>query len=249
MNEEQLQQIAQLIGVPVEQLGSILQAAYQAYGEEQFNQWFQGFVQLCQKDPRQAQQYLAQTVDQIKQQSGQTQMARQGAVLQHMRKLNGLCPDGSQPQMMKNGKKICKRCEAKKMQEGSYFDRPSDPLINQSIENVAKGYGQTGFWNEADGTTDNFKHNRPITFEQYTPTKNGYQYERMTQSPDGYSSISQSSYSGSINSKNDSFKKNMDDEYDRFYNDIKNMDDRIKMVDDAIGDRFSDFFRSQKKKK
>ena len=50
---------------------------------------------------------------QVLQQGGQPQVAKNGAKLEYLKKLKGLCPEGTEVSYYKNGNKICSKCIAK----------------------------------------------------------------------------------------------------------------------------------------
>lgn len=107
MNEQELQQ----------QIVSLIQAAMS--GDQQATQQIQQIVQAAQQGDQRAIQ-LAQMIQAIYQQmqGQQTQAAKFGAKLNHIKKLRGQCPDGYDLQYFKAGGQLCKKC-IKKQQEGN----------------------------------------------------------------------------------------------------------------------------------
>ena len=70
---------------------------------------------------------------QVLQQGGQPQVAKNGAKLEYLKKLKGLCPEGTEVSYYKNGNKICSKCIAKqekgaKVTKKQYFKQntPAD---------------------------------------------------------------------------------------------------------------------------
>ena len=70
---------------------------------------------------------------QVLQQGGQPQVAKNGAKLEYLRQLKGLCPEGTEVFYYQNGNKICSKCIAKqekgaKITKKQYFKQntPAD---------------------------------------------------------------------------------------------------------------------------
>lgn len=117
MNEQELQQ----------QIVQLVQAAMQ--GNQQANQQIQQIMQAAQQGDQQAVQ-LAQMIQAVAQelQGQQAQMAKQGAKLNYIQKLRGICPEGYEMKFFKQGGQICKKCVQKaKMQDGGEV-APENPV-------------------------------------------------------------------------------------------------------------------------
>ena len=117
MDEQQLQQ----------QIVQLVQAAMQ--GDKQATQQIQQIMQAAQQGDQQAAQ-LAQMIQEVAQQMQQQQVqaAKFGAKLNYIQHLKGVCPEGYEMQLFKQGGQICKKCIQKaKMQNGG--DIPDDDPI------------------------------------------------------------------------------------------------------------------------
>ena len=117
MDEQQLQQ----------QIVQLVQAAMQ--GNKQATQQIQQIMQAAQQGDQQAAQ-LAQMIQEVAQQMQQQQVqaAKFGAKLNYIQHLKGICPEGYEMQLFKQGGQICKKCIQKaKMQNGG--DIPDDNPI------------------------------------------------------------------------------------------------------------------------
>ena len=90
-----------------QQVVQLVQAAMQ--GDAQAQQQIQQIVQAAKQGDQQAMQ-IAQLIQATMQQMQQS--ARQGAKLNYLKKINGICPEGTQPTYYKVGGQICTKCEA-----------------------------------------------------------------------------------------------------------------------------------------
>ena len=106
MDEQQLQQ----------QIVQLVQAAMQ--GDKQATQQIQQIMQAAQQGDQQATQ-LAQMIQEVAQQMQQQQVqaAKFGAKLNYIQHLKGVCPEGYEMQLFKQGGQICRKCIKKAMME------------------------------------------------------------------------------------------------------------------------------------
>ena len=106
MDEQQLQQ----------QIVQLVQAAMQ--GDKQATQQIQQIMQAAQQGDQQAAQ-LAQMIQDVAQQMQQQQVqaAKFGAKLNYIQHLKGVCPEGYEMQLFKQGGQICRKCIKKAMME------------------------------------------------------------------------------------------------------------------------------------
>ena len=106
MDEQQLQQ----------QIVQLVQAAMQ--GDKQATQQIQQIMQAAQQGDQQAAQ-LAQMIQEVAQQMQQQQVqaAKFGAKLNYIQHLQGVCPEGYEMQLFKQGGQICRKCIKKAMME------------------------------------------------------------------------------------------------------------------------------------
>ena len=106
MDEQQLQQ----------QIVQLVQAAMQ--GDKQATQQIQQIMQAAQQGDQQAAQ-LAQMIQEVAQQMQQQQVqaAKFGAKLNYIQHLKGVCPEGYEMQLFKQGGQICRKCIKKAMME------------------------------------------------------------------------------------------------------------------------------------
>ena len=106
MDEQQLQQ----------QIVQLVQAAMQ--GDKQATQQIQQIMQAAQQGDQQAAQ-LAQMIQDVAQQiqQQQVQAAKFGAKLNYIQHLKGVCPEGYEMQLFKQGGQICRKCIKKAMME------------------------------------------------------------------------------------------------------------------------------------
>lgn len=106
MDEQQLQQ----------QIVQLVQAAMQ--GDKQATQQIQQIMQAAQQGDQQAAQ-LAQMIQEVAQQMQQQQVqaAKFGAKLNYIQHLRGVCPEGYEMQLFKQGGQICRKCIKKAMME------------------------------------------------------------------------------------------------------------------------------------
>ena len=106
MDEQQLQQ----------QIVQLVQAAMQ--GDKQATQQIQQIMQAAQQGDQQAAQ-LAQMIQEVAQQMQQQQVqaAKFGAKLNYIQHLKGICPEGYEMQLFKQGGQICRKCIKKAMME------------------------------------------------------------------------------------------------------------------------------------
>ena len=105
MDEQQMQQ----------QIIELVKAAMS--GDQQANQQIEKIMQAAQSGNQQAAQ-IAQMIQQVAQQMQQGQMAKNGAKLNYIKYLRGICPDGYEMQSYKVGGRLCKKCMKKKEQGG-----------------------------------------------------------------------------------------------------------------------------------
>ena len=117
MDEQQLQQ----------QIVQLVQAAMQ--GDKQATQQIQQIMQAAQQGDQQAAQ-LAQMIQEVAQQMQQQQVqaAKFGAKLNYIQHLKGVCPEGYEMQLFKQGGQICRKCIKKAMMEdgGKTSQNPVD---------------------------------------------------------------------------------------------------------------------------
>lgn len=93
---------------PQQQIIALVQAAQQ--GDQQAQQTIQQIQQAAQQGDQQASQIM-QIIQQVMQQmSDQAQSARNGAKLQYLAQLRGICPQGQHTEYFKAGGRICKKC-------------------------------------------------------------------------------------------------------------------------------------------
>lgn len=94
----------------IQQVAALVQAAMQ--GDQQATQQIQQIMQAAQQGDPQAQQ-IAQVIQAVAQQmqQGQAQIAKKGAKLDYLKRLNGECPEGQQMTYFKVGGKVCKKCQ------------------------------------------------------------------------------------------------------------------------------------------
>lgn len=127
MNEQELQQkflqyLAQQTGAKsMEELQQVMQQM----GKEGLQEAYTQFVQAIQQQ--------------------QVQAAKFGAKLNYINRLNGKCPDGSEPYYFKSGgtiKKVCKKCMEMEAQGGSIGERKGN-AIDQFKADKAKKAGQS----------------------------------------------------------------------------------------------------------
>ena len=106
MDEQQLQQ----------QIVQLVQAAMQ--GDKQATQQIQQIMQAAQQGDQQAAQ-LAQMIQEVAQQMQQQQVqaAKFGAKLNYIQHLKGVCPEGYEMQLFKQGGQICRKCIKKALME------------------------------------------------------------------------------------------------------------------------------------
>lgn len=101
MNEQELQQaflqyIAEKTGAKDEKQ---LEEIIQNLGEEGLKEAYADFMKEIQQ--------------------AQVQAAKFGAKLNYIKKLNGICPEGQELRYFKIGGKLCKKCMAKQLKNGS----------------------------------------------------------------------------------------------------------------------------------
>lgn len=95
------------------QIIQLVQAAMQ--GDEQAVQQIQQIQQAAEQGNQEAVQIMEMINQVIQQmQGGQTQVARQGAKLNYIKKLRGECPEGFEMAYFKIGGKVCKKCQKMK---------------------------------------------------------------------------------------------------------------------------------------
>ena len=88
-------------------------------GDEQAVQQIQQIQQAAEQGNQEAVQIM-EMINQVIQQmqggapEGQTQVARQGAKLNYIKKLRGECPEGFEMAYFKIGGKVCKKCQKMK---------------------------------------------------------------------------------------------------------------------------------------
>ena len=127
---------------PEEQVAQLVQAAQQ--GDKEAQQKIQQIQQAAQGGDQQAQQIM-QMIQQIMQQA---QSARQGAKLNYIKRLKGLCEDDEDLVFMKRGGKVCKVCQKKQQQQQQMMMAKKKKKSNIKVEAVGGP-----ITNKADSTT------------------------------------------------------------------------------------------------
>lgn len=113
MDEQMQQQIIQLV-----------QAAMQ--GNQEAKQQIEQIMQAAQQGDPQAQQ-IAQAIQGVVQQMQGVQSARRGAKLDYVRRLRGICPEGTEMRYYKVGGTICKKC-VQKARAGKKVSKPKNAV-------------------------------------------------------------------------------------------------------------------------
>ena len=127
---------------PEEQVAQLVQAAQQ--GDKEAQQKIQQIQQAAQGGDQQAQQIM-QMIQQIMQQA---QSAKQGAKLNYIKRLKGLCEDDEDLVFMKRGGKVCKVCQKKQQQQQQMMMAKKKKKSNIKVEAVGGP-----ITNKADSTT------------------------------------------------------------------------------------------------
>lgn len=130
---------------PQQQLIQLVQAALN--GDQQANAQIQQIMQAAQQGDPQAGQ-LAEMISQImnQMQGAGAQVAKNGAKLNYIKRLKGLCPEGYEMKYFKAGGKVCKKCQkiakncgGKKMKCGAKFHKAGGIMEGILSEMFAKG--------------------------------------------------------------------------------------------------------------
>ena len=161
MDEQQLQQ----------QIVQLVQAAMQ--GDKQATQQIQQIMQAAQQGDQQAAQ-LAQMIQEVAQQMQQQQVqaAKFGAKLNYIQHLKGVCPEGYEMQLFKQGGQICRKCIKKAMMEDGR-NTPQNPVDAFKCDRKMKKKACGGTMTKVKKHLFGGKQRRPFTgFEGLS-----YQYE------------------------------------------------------------------------
>lgn len=117
---------------PQEMMQQLSQLSSQEGGKEQVNAILQEIAKRAQAGDQKA----AQAVQVLQQAMNQAQSAKQGAKLQYIKHLKGICSDDEELVYMKKGGTMCPICQKKK--EGTKMQNPKKKFFAKKGEKIGK---------------------------------------------------------------------------------------------------------------